>query len=83
MASADVSVRWQPDGLGLEVSDDGHGRGLLGRPDGAADSGHGLLGMRERVAVYGGTLDAGRHGSGFRVRASLPLPAGVTAGATA
>ena len=36
--------------------------------------GHGLIGMRERVAAYGGTLDAGSaHGAGFRVHASIPL----------
>ena len=75
-ASAQVSVQWHPDGLGLEVSDDGHGPGLLGRPDGQAPSGHGLLGMRERVALFGGSFEAGpRTNGGFGVRVHLPFEA--------
>ena len=58
-------MSWRPDGLALEVSDDGHGRGLLGRPDGEP-TGHGLLGMRERVALFGGSFEAGpRTNGGF------------------
>ena len=73
-ASAQISVRWRPDGLALEVSDDGHGRGLLGRPGGVAESGHGLLGMRERVALFGGSFEAGpRTNGGWGVRAHLPF----------
>jgi signal transduction histidine kinase len=45
------------------------------RPDSAErlSSGHGLVGMRERVAVFGGSLEAGPDGAGWRVRAELPL----------
>jgi signal transduction histidine kinase len=54
----------------IEVTDDGHGA------NGAPVGGHGLVGMRERVAVYGGSLDAGpARGGGFRVAARLPYDA--------
>jgi signal transduction histidine kinase len=68
-AAAQVCVHYSPGALGLEVVDDG--RGVNGRADGQA--GHGLVGMRERVAVYGGTLECGpRAGGGFRVAVTLP-----------
>jgi signal transduction histidine kinase len=61
-------VSYQPHALALEISDDG--RGSSNR----AGDGHGLVGMRERVALYGGELEAGpRAGGGFGVRARLPL----------
>jgi signal transduction histidine kinase len=76
LASAQVTLRYLEDGLVLEISDDG--RGAATRPDGA---GHGLTGMAERVAVYGGSVTAGpREGGGFRVTARLPV-APVHAGA--
>jgi signal transduction histidine kinase len=68
-AHASVVVDYAPGALRLEVSDDG--RGVNGRAENGG--GHGLLGMRERVAVYGGTLAAGpKVGGGFRVSAELP-----------
>jgi signal transduction histidine kinase len=70
-----VSIRYLPDALAIEVVDDG-GRGRhLGERGLAhgADPGHGLIGMVERAALFGGTLEAGRHGTGFRVAARLPL----------
>jgi signal transduction histidine kinase len=64
---ADVRLRY--DDLMLEITVDDDGRG--GSPNG---TGHGLIGMRERVALYGGTLDIGpRRGGGFRVHALLPV----------
>ncbi len=71
-ARAEIRVAYHDDALTVVVADDGHGPGF--EPGG---SGHGLPGMRERVAVYGGELDAGPHpGGGFRVRARLPLERG-------
>jgi signal transduction histidine kinase len=69
-ASAEVVVRYVEDGVEVEVSDDGPGA------NGAEVDGDGLAGMRERVALFGGTLAAGpREGGGFVVRAQLPLGA--------
>jgi signal transduction histidine kinase len=68
-----VTVRHRPDGLDLEIADGG---GRDGNGDG---TGHGLIGMRERVALYGGTLTMGhRDDGGYSVRASLPTHAGRT-----
>jgi signal transduction histidine kinase len=65
---ADVVVSYGNDDVTIEVLDDG-----TGGPNGNG-SGHGLIGMRERAALYGGTIVAGvRPEGGFRVRAVLPL----------
>jgi signal transduction histidine kinase len=62
-----VRLHHTPGGLRIEITDDG--RGPSGGP-----AGHGLVGMRERAALYGGTLDAGPGpGGGFRVSAVLPV----------
>ncbi len=69
------------DGVTIEVEDAGGSTGTatgLATPGG----GHGLVGMRERVAVYGGRLEAGpRAEGGFRVRARFPLPGSSRGGA--
>ena len=68
-ARAEVLVRFDERELGLEVTDRG-GR-VAGGPPGA---GRGLLGMKERVAVYGGELETGRRPEGgFAVKARLPM----------
>jgi signal transduction histidine kinase len=68
-AHASVRIHYGPDSLELEIVDDG-----AGGPARAAGGGHGLVGMRERVALYGGRLDAGRTAAGgFTVRALLPI----------
>jgi len=68
-AHATVRVRYGADSLELEVIDDGRGETAD-----AVRGGHGLVGMRERVALYGGQFTAGRRpGGGFAVRVLLPV----------
>ena len=69
-SAARVRLTYAPKMLVIEVNDDGCG----GVPD--ETRGHGLRGMRERVAVYGGTVEAGPVGCGFAVRARLALGEG-------
>lgn len=72
-AHSRVVVRYKPDALELEISDDG--RGVADAPSNA-DAGRGLIGMRERVALFGGELETGpAPGQGFLVCACLPLKA--------
>ena len=76
-ARARVVVRYGTSALELEVSDDG--RGMAEALAGVKGAGHGLVGMRERVALYGGQLSAGPlRGGGYLVRASLPLDGPAT-----
>jgi len=74
-----VSVGYEPTGLSVEITDHGAGsaaerdRSQAGRPNG---TGHGILGMRERVSLCGGEFSAGPLPErGFRVAAQFPLPA--------
>jgi signal transduction histidine kinase len=68
-SSAVVVLRYRDDDLSIEITDDGVGASSAG-------SGHGLAGMRERIAVFGGRFDAGPgERGGFAVRALLPLQA--------
>ena len=70
---ASVNVRWGESVLELEISDDGRHKRSAKRTAG----GHGIAGMRERVALHSGSLDAGaRPNGGFTVRARLPLTNG-------
>ena len=66
----DVCIRHRPGSLAVEVVDDGRGAASARNLDGG---GHGLLGMRERVELWGGELAAGPvAGGGYRVSAILP-----------
>ncbi len=70
---ATVAVEYGPHELRLAVTDDGPGAAVPLTPGG----GHGLVGMRERVEMYGGRLDAGpRPEGGFAVAARIPLGSG-------
>jgi signal transduction histidine kinase len=69
-APTEVLVRWGDEELELAVADRGPG------PDLSEDGGHGLVGMAERMRLYGGELHTGRRaGGGFEVRARIPLAA--------
>jgi len=69
-ASADVTVGCVDGAVVIEITDDGFGAAVADPSVG----GHGLIGMRERAAMFGGDLLAGpQPGGGFAVRARLPL----------
>ena len=67
-ATAEVTIAWLEDTVELLVSDTGEARAVV------SGDGRGLIGMRERVAAYGGELEAGPlPEGGFRVRCRLPV----------
>ena len=71
-SEAAVSIRYSPGELELRVTD--NGRGAAERLSNGSTGGHGLVGMRERVALFGGDLKTGPlPGGGYEVRATLPL----------
>jgi signal transduction histidine kinase len=67
VARAVVTLEYDESTLGVEVRDDGVGSTA------ASGSGHGIVGMRERVELYGGRLEIGAARRGFRVAARLPV----------
>ncbi len=77
-ATASVRIAYEPRAVVVEVIDDGHGAATALRGVG---TGHGLIGMRERVEIYDGELTAGPlPGGGFRVHARLPVSPDPAAG---
>ncbi|AGL20001.1 signal transduction histidine kinase-like protein [Actinoplanes sp. N902-109] len=75
-SSATVSVHYLPDAVTVEIADNGSGGS-----EGTLTEGHGIMGMRERVAALGGALTArAAPGGGFVVRASLPVSPPATPG---
>ncbi|MFG1649859.1 sensor histidine kinase [Micromonospora sp. NPDC049275] len=71
-AAVDVTLAYAADAVVVRVADDGRGRPVVSP---APSGGHGLLGMRERVAVYDGSLTAGAQPTGgWQVEVRLPLP---------
>jgi signal transduction histidine kinase len=68
-ATASVALRFCEDGMRIVVTDDG--QAVIASQDGA---GHGLVGMRQRVELYGGTVTAApRDGGGYQVTATIPF----------
>ncbi|UYB43973.1 histidine kinase [Streptomyces sp. Je 1-4] len=80
-ASTQVDLRYTPDALHVTVDNEA---GLDTLPTGLPSGGHGLIGLRERVTVLGGTFEAGaRSDGGFRVAAVLPTKPAATTRETA
>ncbi|MEJ7689924.1 MAG: sensor histidine kinase [Nocardioidaceae bacterium] len=76
LVPVDVRLRYGPTSLEIDVTDDG--RHPASQQISRDRGGHGLVGMRERVRLYGGTLDTGqRPGGGFAVHARIPTEAGA------
>ncbi len=76
VTTARVTLDYRPHELTIEITD--HGRDHDGRAGHGGSTGHGLMGMRERVAMCGGRFHARPlPEGGFQVRAALPLPAGT------
>jgi signal transduction histidine kinase len=71
---AQLRIEYRTDEVVVEVTDEG-GRRWDPPQANSASGGHGLIGMRERVALYGGSISAGPLGHGFQVSACLPIRA--------
>jgi signal transduction histidine kinase len=77
--AAQVHIDYRPDGLELTIEEDtGARRSSIERAqaDEGPSGGHGLVGMRERVAMFGGMLEAGEGSDGYVVRALFPIGSG-------
>jgi signal transduction histidine kinase len=74
--NARLRIEYRDDEIVVDITDEGGRRWNPPHVD-LASGGHGIIGMRERVALYGGVLSVGPLGRGFEVRASLPIAAVV------
>jgi signal transduction histidine kinase len=74
---AEVAISFGRDALDIEIRDNGADATKVSART-RSGTGHGLIGMRERVTLYGGTLQVGPSGSGYRVQARLPLTDGAS-----
>jgi signal transduction histidine kinase len=73
-SSANVTISYRPDSVTVEITDPGAGAPATRVPAQRTGTGHGIIGMRERVAVFGGEFAAGPGpDGGFRVRACFPI----------
>jgi len=73
-SAAEVTISYRPDSVTVEVADQGAGAPPAEVPAPRTDPGHGIIGMRERVAVFGGEFSAGPGpDGGFLVRACFPI----------
>ncbi len=73
-ASVDIRMSYYGKDLDIDVINTAAAQGNGWRPEARGGGGHGLIGMRERVRLFGGTFEAGaREGGGFRVYARLPV----------
>ena len=71
-ARVELTLRYQPSAVEIRVCDDGGGANANGN-----GGGHGLIGMHERAALWGGSVEAGRTETGWFVQARLPFGAGA------
>jgi signal transduction histidine kinase len=68
------TIHYHLESLEIDISDNGRGSSRSAASLSSRGTGHGIVGMRERVGLFGGRFDAGQvPGGGFRVHAVLPL----------
>jgi signal transduction histidine kinase len=72
--TASIRIRYRPDAVEVEITDNGHPASTGTKSPASGGSGRGLIGMQERAAIFGGSLECGpRSAGGWGVRAYLPI----------